>query len=167
MERASIPAVIAIACILATTGCGSSGDDQNTDDARVTTTTEAEAAGTEAAEQAVATAMEQLLTGRWGELYDSLHPAQQALFTRDRFVACLSQSDPYRPDDVSVVVAGSEPQTVPVPGTGEEAEAIAVTVELTTSNGPGSRGQSRTEHATEIDGVWRIINPFPLDQMSC
>lgn len=112
-----------------------------------TTTTEL-VGGADSAEEAVVNYIEAAALDQWGKVYDSLHPDQRALFTKETFLTC-SEQIPFQVEGVNVVDTYDEPS--PLPGVSESAPSTAVTVTVTLSSG---NEQTLTAHAYEVGGRW-------------
>ena len=86
--------------------------------------------------------------GQAGRLWDQLHPADQAVVTRSRFIACQSnQGFGLR----RFQVLETYEETVPVGG--KNAESTAVSVQVTSDDGV----TTATLHAVRVNGEWRWI----------
>jgi acetaldehyde dehydrogenase (acetylating) len=99
--------------------------------------------------------------GQWGRLYDMLHPAQQALVTRDQFITCSAKTSQPAISVGSVKEIFDE--VVDVPGTPLHVPSRAVTFEAHS----GGAKDVVTQHVVDIDGTWRWILNDPTQVESC
>lgn len=95
--------------------------------------------------------------GQYGRNFDALVPEQQALFTRDGYVACASKAPVKLTSSTSFRPVETYRETITLPGTSTTAETTAVTVEIVTDAG----AQRVTTHAMRLDGTWRIVLTDP------
>ncbi len=86
--------------------------------------------------------------GQAGRLWDELHPAEQAVVTRTRFIAC-QKNEGFRLQKFKVLESYTE--TVDVAGSPEP--STAVTVQVTSDDGI----TTATLHAVRVAGTWRWI----------
>jgi len=79
---------------------------------------------------------------QWGTYYRYVHPAQQALVSKDEFTACLAKAIPkgLSLDNVDVTVATKSTETIP--GTDTTAKVVDLTVKYTLKQGNAERGVS-------------------------
>jgi hypothetical protein len=101
------------------------------------------------AEAALRTQIQQLSDGQFGRMYDSLHPAQQALISRDKFVTCYEDQAPGG-DITDVKVKDRYTESIEIPGTQQHVQAVA----LTTSYKLGTFSNTETFHEVTVDGRW-------------
>jgi hypothetical protein len=102
------------------------------------------------------------IAGEHGEVWASLHPAQQRFIPRKRFVAC--ETARFRGLDLKlrkIVVVRTRAEHVRIGGTAARTSATAVTVRLTVLLGGRSTTESLTSHATSVAGAWRWILDRP------
>lgn len=95
--------------------------------------------------------IEALSDEQWGRYFDSVHPAQQALFDREEFIACAATSgadEVPRFDDIRIVEQAEEP-FVP-PGTDTSLTSTAATLEIDL----GEETDSATFHFARVDDDW-------------
>jgi hypothetical protein len=92
-----------IAAIALTVACGDDGGAQESDPT---------AEKMENIEEVATQSLTAAISGDWGAVYDTLHPAQQAVVNRDLFVQCRSQltAPPYA---VTVTQVGHDKMTAP------------------------------------------------------
>ncbi len=88
--------------------------------------------------------------GQSGRLWDELHPADQAVVTRARFIAC-EQNEGFGLRKFKVLETYAE--TVDVAG--KPTPSTAVSVQVTSDDGI----TTATMHAVPVDGTWRWILP--------
>jgi hypothetical protein len=89
-----------------------------------------------------------LTSGQYGRAWDQMHPAQQALMSREQYARCAgARSIP----DFEVTLKEIYDEEVQIPGTEEKVMSKAVTVELRYG---GSR-DTDTFHEFLVDGQWR------------
>lgn len=87
----------------------------------------------------------------WGRYFDSVHPAQQALFDREEFIACAATSgagEVPRFDDIRIVEQVED--TLEVPGTDTAITTTAATLEVDL----GDETDSATFHFAKVDDEW-------------
>jgi hypothetical protein len=125
-----------IAAVLA--GCGSS-----------------QSSGTTAGQQSAADFIRQVTTqfslGQTGPLWDTLHPADQAIVSRARYMACHTSSGF---DLQKFKVLQTYPDTVEIAG--KATPSTAVSVRATADEGV----TTATMHAVSLNGKWRwILSP--------
>lgn len=94
-----------------------------------------------------------LKKGQYGRAYDEIVPQQQALFTRDAYIACLSQEHP-SVGDVKVQEVYTE--QVAIPGTDDKLDSTAITVQISGTGLLGASTQTETFHEFNINGQWRF-----------
>jgi hypothetical protein len=93
------------------------------------------------------------VNGQFGKVWDTLHPAQQALVSRGAYMDCQQSTTP-APTDVKVKVIDTFPEPVDIPGTDLVAvPATALTLEITY----GGSSVRRTVHLVDVDGQWRTL----------
>jgi hypothetical protein len=89
--------------------------------------------------------------GQAGRLWDTLHPADQAIVTRARYTACQTNSGF---DLKRFKVLETYPDTVDIAGT--PTPSTAVSVQVTSDDGV----TTATMHAIKVNGAWRwILSP--------
>ena len=89
----------------------------------------------------------------WAQVWKNLVPQQQALVTRDRFVACSQRLDPGLTFQIDKLLS-TRPGTILIPGTKLTVPSIAVTYQITA--GTAHRVVVATEHAFRVNGEWRF-----------
>ncbi len=133
MRRATV--AIGVVALLAA-GCGGSGS------------------GSESPSSFVKRVTLEFSRGQSGRLWDELHPAEQALVTRSRFMAC-EQNEGFGLKNVKVLETYRETITV----AGKAMPSTAVSVRVTADDGI----TTATLHAVEVDGKWRwVLQPSEL-----
>lgn len=88
--------------------------------------------------------------GQVGRLWDELHPAQQAVVSRDTYMDCLGDSA-FNADRIRAVEEYDE--TISVPEVGR-VESKAITVEMR----DGDSTDTETFHEVRVDGAWRWVS---------
>lgn len=86
--------------------------------------------------------------GQAGRLWDELHPADQAVVTRSRYIACQS-NEGFGLRKFRVLETYSENITV----AGKSTESTAVSVQVTSDDGI----TTATLHAVPVAGTWRWV----------
>lgn len=119
-------------------GCGSSGSGGS-------------GAGAPSASDFISQVTTQFSRGQAGPLWDTLHPADQAVVSRARYMACQSNEG----FDLSKIkVLQTYADTVDLAG--KQTPSTAVSVKVTADDGI----TTATMHAVKIDGKWRwILSP--------
>ena len=119
-------------------GCGSSGSGRST-------------AGSQSASDFVRQVTTQFSRGQAGPLWDTLHPADQAVVSRARYMACQSNEGF---DLMKIKVLQTYPDTVDIAG--KPTPSTAVSVKVTADDG----NTTATMHAVKVGGAWRwILSP--------
>lgn len=95
----------------------------------------------------------QFSRGQSGRLWDTLHPADQAIVSRARYTACQSNSGF---DLMKFKVLETYADTVDIAGKATPSKAVSV--QVTTDDGM----TTATMHAITLNGKWRWILP-PAD----
>lgn len=90
----------------------------------------------------------QFSRGQSGPLWDELHPADQAVVTRARYMACQSNSGF---DLTKFKVLQTYPDTIEVAG--KTTPSTAVSVRVTSEDGI----TTATMHAVPVKGAWRWV----------
>ena len=90
----------------------------------------------------------QFSRGQSGRLWDELLPADQAVVTRARFVAC-QQNEGWNLKSIKVLETYADPVDVD----GKSLPAKAVSVRVTSEDGV----TTATMHAVSVNGTWRWI----------
>lgn len=123
--------------LLSVVACGGSGDDDS-------------------ASAFAEKTLEQARKGQNGKRWDDLHPAQQAIVTKEQFISC-TQGDSFPVDDIDATE--EFPETVTIPEVGQ-VETTAVTVEYSI----GTTSDAITMHFLQVDGAWKwFITPDDLE----
>lgn len=107
--------------------------------------------GSLSAQEAVLAYIDAASKDQWGRVWDGLHPAQKALFTREKFIEC-GAAPPFSIDNVEVVETYKE--NTALPGVSDSVPSTAVTLKLTVSSGGKKDTQTLTAHGYEVDGQW-------------
>jgi hypothetical protein len=131
MKIVTMASAAALLAVLAA-GCGGSGGG---------------ASGQQSAANFVKQVTVQFSRGQTGRLWDELLPADQAIVTRARFVAC-QQNEGWSLKSIKVLDTYTDP--VDVEGKSLPAEAVTVRV---TSDGV----TTATMHAVSVNGTWRWV----------
>lgn len=101
--------------------------------------------------------IEQARKGQNGRRWDDLHPAHQAIVSKDLFITC-TQDDSLPIEDIDATEEYDE--TLNAPGGVGEVTTRAVTVEYTV----GERSDAFTMHVLRVDGDWKwFLEPDSLD----
>ena len=135
-----LAAALATAAVLAVilTGCGGSGNGGTT-------------RGRQSAADFIRQVTTQFSLGQTGPLWDSLHPADQAVVSRARYMACHTSSGF---DLQKFKVLQTYADTVDVRG--KATPSTAVSVRVTADDGV----TTATMHAVKLNGKWRwILSP--------
>ena len=94
---------------------------------------------------------------RWGPMYRSLHPAQQAAIDKATFIACLDKAIPHGSGVKDVTFTEHFKETVRIPGTDVQAKSTALIVEYTASLGDDTEKPIQdTVHVFYNGGRWRF-----------
>lgn len=104
--------------------------------------------GGDSPDAAILRLFDQLDKGQWGRQWEDLHPAHQAVVSRDSFIACASEVQ-IDLDSVEVLEVYDEP--VSVEGASLPSKAVTVRLEA----GPSSDEQ--TFHLLDVEGEWRWV----------
>jgi hypothetical protein len=136
---ALIPGVLAAALLVA---CGGGGS--------------VEPAGIEGSPAAaVGQLLETINDREWSREWQSLHPEQQSLVPRDRFVSCSKKAS--SPEVVSFKVLEVNDQEMAIPGTDKRAAGKAVTAEYAVMSGSQPSKAVDTFYLFDVDGSWRWV----------
>lgn len=130
LRRATAAAGILAAGAALVTGCGGGGS------------------GTESASSFVKRVTLEFSRGQTGRLWDELHPAEQAVVTRPRFIECES-NEGFGLRKVKVLESYQETINI----AGKPTRSTAVSVRVTSDDGI----TTATLHAVLVDGKWRWI----------
>jgi len=130
-------AVLGTAALLATsaTGCGGSGGTGG---------------GSQSAADFIGQVTTQFSRGQSGRLWNTLHPADQAIVNRARYMACQSNSGF---DLKKVKVIETYADTVDIAG--RSTPSTAISVRVTADDGV----TNATMHAVKVNDAWRWILP--------
>ena len=103
-------------------------------------------------------------SGQFGALYRSLHPAQQAFVSRDKFIDCENQNE-----DASTLgrlkvlgfrVLKTYQEKITVPGTSVVAPTTVVKFEATVrASAVGTATYTERSHAARVNGQWKWMLP--------
>jgi hypothetical protein len=96
---------------------------------------------------------------QWGPAWDLLHPAQQAVMTREAWTTCAPKANIPVLNDLKVLSSFEE--NIPIPGTGASGTSVAVIVQFTATSGDKTTTSSVTRHMFLVDGQWRWILSNP------
>ena len=143
--------VAGLLIVLAAVACGSGESGQELT-ARVNAgTAETPGAPDQDAFDFIKTYIDQAVLGQWGRQWETLHPGQQEVVTRNAFMDC--RSDDSIPE-VDVEEVEQYDEQVDVEGVGS-VPSTAVTVRVTS----GDEAENMTVHAIAVDGEWRWTLP--------
>ena len=93
--------------------------------------------------------LEGLYKGRFGEAYDTLHPAFKKIVSRSRFTDCASSTIPVgQLDSIEVLDVFDDP--IQIPGAGEQ-KAKAVRLRLTST---GGKTVTFVNHEVKVGNQW-------------
>ena len=93
----------------------------------------------------------QFSRGQTGPLWDTLHPADQAIVSRSRYMACHTSAG-FELQKFTVIQTYSDPIDI----AGKTTPSTAVTVRVNSDNGV----TTATIHAVNVHGAWRwILSP--------
>lgn len=146
-------------------GAACSGGDEGTRSDGAETSIGVSEMTPESAVDAFGVLVESLSKGQTGRAYDILHPAQQALFTKEEYEAC--QSDLSSFDFGGVELDESYPEDLVIPGTDESVESLALTVRIDVSVSGEDADYTDTINAIAVDGNWRfVVDQSAIDCMS-
>jgi hypothetical protein len=134
-----LPIAAVVGALLA--GCGDDGD---------------AAAGSDPPEAAIVRQLGYLSDAQYGRLYDELHPAQQALLSRDEFIQCYSDEVPALTIE-DIDIGESFEESLTLPGTDQRVDTVALTTEFSA----GGSQDTTTFHEIEVDGEWRWMLQDP------
>jgi hypothetical protein len=150
--------LVAVVCIV-TFGVGCGGGNGDGEQASPTRTTPEQDAGAYMKE-----VTERSLRGQYGRVWESLHPAHQAVVTRDRFDTCESQDEGGAgATRITVKVVDTYEEPVGIRGTDETADSTAVTLRFSYSNPLTGKPaeEHQTVHAIPVGGEWKWIFDAP------
>jgi hypothetical protein len=123
-------------------GCGGSGNKGGAGGA---------ATGGQSAAAFIRTVTTQFSLGQSGRLWDTLHPADQAVVSRTRYMACQSNSG-FDLKKLNVLDSYADPIEI----AGKTTPATAVSVRTTSDDGV----TTATVHAVLLQGKWRwVLSP--------
>ncbi len=161
MNRRWVIAVVLAATLAACSGSKSDKDAQpagSTKPAAAEATTETSAAAAEPDESAadfLKRVIEAEAKGQLGRAYDMIHPAQQALFTRDNYANCTGAGD--GADLTGFEEVETYTENVDIPGTDLVVPATAVTAKITLDVSGRKVSDTTTLHAISVDGQWAFV----------
>ena len=140
--------LLAAAVVLAACGGGSSG-------------------GLEAPEKAFERQLRYLADGQAGLAYEELHPAQQALFSKDIYMRCVKEGGSFDIGDIKIVKVYDEETTIP--GTQVRVVSKAITATIEVKRGLLKSDTTDTYHEVLVDGVWRfaVADAAPYTATTC
>ena len=161
----------ALALVLAVGVSGACGGDDDAADDTSTTTAEGEEAGGDTTTTSISGAanpdeagdvirrfLELSSLREYGRVYDEyLHPAQQAVVTKNQYDACQRETDTTGTVEiVDFAVVETYPEEIGIPGTDlTNAESLAVTYRFEVSDGDETVSATTTSHLFDVDGQWR------------
>lgn len=129
-------------------GCS---NDSSSEGSAGTTTSTAAGIDLDGAEVALRDQFKRLANGQYGPLWDSLHPAQQALIARSDFINCYRrQATSFKLSSLEIKSRYTE--VAKVPGTDSEVETVALTASYETRAGATD---TATFHEVDVNGSWR------------
>jgi hypothetical protein len=101
---------------------------------------------------------ERSIRGQYGRIWGSLHPAHQAVVTRDKYDTCERESDGGTATRIEVDVEETYQEPVTVEGVGE-VDSTAVTLRLSYNNPVTGKPaeEHATVHAVPVDGEWKWL----------
>jgi hypothetical protein len=108
---------------------------------------------------------ERALRGQYGRNWETLHPAHQAVVTREKYDSCERQSNESLGTKIDIAVVETYEEPVLVKGSGT-VDSTAITLRFTYDNPlTGEEVQEHaTVHAVAVDGEWRwILTPQDYD----
>jgi hypothetical protein len=109
------------------------------------------AAGKQGAVAFIRDVTKQFSLGQSGRLWDTLHPADQAVVSRTRYMACQSNSG-FDLKQLKVLDAFADPISI----AGKTTAATAISVRTTSDDGV----TTATVHAVLVNGGWRwVLSP--------
>ena len=102
-----------------------------------------------------------LSNGQWDRMYTTLHPAQQAFVTRDRFVACYQKAEIPAFDVLGWKTVDVLHVKTLIPGTKMRSWSTVVTLRVKLKDPDTGRTESggHTAHLFLVKGHWRWIVP--------
>jgi hypothetical protein len=135
-SHVSLALVAAALLVFAATGCGSGNNGSSV------------GAGTQSASDFLRQITTQFSRGQSGRLWDTLHPSDQAVVSRDRYTAC-QRNEGFNMTGMKVLETYSDPVDI----AGKTMPATAVSVRVTSDDGV----TTATMHAVRVGGSWRWI----------
>ena len=133
----SLALVAAALLVFAATGCGSGSNNASS-----------AGAGTQSASDFLRQITTQFSRGQAGRLWDTLHPSDQAVVSRDRYTAC-QRNEGFGLMSTKVLETYSDPVDI----AGKTTPATAVSLRVTSDDGV----TTATMHAVRVGGSWRWI----------
>lgn len=106
-------------------------------------------------EFAVGRVLQMVSKEEWGREWESLHPDQQALVAREKFVSCSKAADSVRVSSLRVLSVDDE--AAEIPGTGKSGAAKAVGVEYQVRKGSRTGMSFDVFYVFDVDGRWRWV----------
>jgi hypothetical protein len=96
-------------------------------------------------------------SGQYALLWDELHPAQQALVSRENYVLCAQKGSSVAEEIDSVKDTYDEEILIPGTTLTVPSRAIKVTLDF------GGQKDPTTYHEVNADGTWRWVLASPAD----
>ncbi len=109
---------------------------------------------TEGAEDAIERFFEYINNRQWGPYYAFLHPAQQALVSKEVFMACFDRGVPDGASVTDVDFIDHYKEKVTIPGTDVKAKSMALTAKITAQQGQLEDTATDTFHVFWVKNKW-------------
>jgi hypothetical protein len=91
---------------------------------------------------------------QWGPQWDALVSEQRPFVTRDRYISCKGKADTGVGVSYDKTITTFD-ETVNIPGTDVSKPSVAVTAQITISQGSAKQTQNLTAHWFDEAGAWR------------
>ena len=158
MKRLLVTAVVVPWLLV---GCdGNDGDDTEVSKTSTRATTTATTTEPEQdADDFMKELVQQSVRGQYGRAWETLHPAHQAVVSRERYDTCESENDEsLGATKINVAVVDTYEEPVRIEGEGLT-DSTAVTLRFTYNNPLTGKPaeEHATVHAVAIDGEWKWI----------
>lgn len=98
--------------------------------------------------------------GQWGLQWEEMHPAQQAIVTRECFISDSAEEKTGIEIEVRKILETYE-EDIEIPGTDLLVPSTAVTLKLEVRQGLLSDTITETFHEVLVDGDWRWLSSNP------